>query len=181
MTVASPQVYATLRRALGPRLKAASFERVKGGRLGWSRSAGSQVLGIHFAVSPSGWTAAYGSQFTLGFELLPESSEREGSHPRDFGSLLSAEELEMIRRRNNLVAKQLPGPKPGDPLLSLTPNALDRLRRFNSPRRKPYLVGQDVCMRYYSLDDVSSWAIFLEPRIVALADAYEVWLQQHGS
>ncbi|HET6352136.1 MAG TPA: hypothetical protein VFG89_08415 [Coriobacteriia bacterium] len=87
----------------------------------------------------------------------------------------------MVRRRNNLVARLLPGPRPGDPPLLLEPNALDRLRRSNSPRRKPYRTGQDVSMRYYSLDDVASWALFLEPRLVALADTYEVWLRQQGS
>jgi len=181
MTVSSAQVYATLRRAIGPTLKVAAFERVKGGRLVWSRPLGHQTVAIHFVVSPSGWTAAYGSQFTLGFELLDEASAHENRQPRDFASLLSPKELEMVRNRNNLVARSLPGPRPGDPLLSLAPNALDRLSRSNSPRRQPYLSGQEVWMRYYSLDGVSSWAHLREPRISALSKAYEASVREDGS
>jgi len=181
MTVSSTDLYANLRRALDPSMKAASYKRLKGSRPAWSGALGNKVVVVHFAVSQSGWSAAYGSQFTLNFDLHDKPVAYNSAHLKRLGKLLSPEDLELVRELDNAVLKSLPGPRRGDPLSALPADVLLQLKLSHSPRAAPYSAGQDIWMHYYSLDDVATWARFLEPRMVSMASAYIAGLSSDGS
>jgi uncharacterized protein DUF6632 len=93
--ITSKQLYAGLRDALALTLRSEGFSRTKGGWLGWTRRRDGEHLTFWFQCDRWGWDPAFGSRFTLEFQLGGTPVPAEGSleFRVRYAELLSADEL----------------------------------------------------------------------------------------
>lgn len=181
----STEVYRVLRAKLGASCKAAGFRRTKGGMLGWYRPHEGRQLVFWFQCSRHGWDPHVGSQFSLEFQLADRPETGIGlKNRRGLCELLTAEELEEVRARQNEVIAALTPPPAGHWSEQLEGRARDWYLGQFEPVAERYAAGQDVWLRYGCEENVARWAEFLLPRLSRMLVEFETQTRdrtEHGA
>ena len=175
MKITAKILYGMLRDALAAELKAAGFLRLKAGVLGWTRLIGKESLTFWFQCDKWGWDNAFGSRFTLEFQLArsPVAGATGNFNKRfRFAQLLTSEELETVRSMNNSVKSSLEEPKPGHPIFYLGPEGQKAIRQDYELTVQPYRADEDVWLNYFTSEQVAEWAAFFKSRILRMATEF---------
>lgn len=173
--VTSKQFYQTFRSVLAPLMKVDGFKRLSGGRLGWTKPCGTEHLSLWFQCDKWGWNAVWGSTFTLEFQIAPEAGEAmtfKGRRER-FGYLLEGfQELDDLRRMNNVIIERLPGTVRNQAVTVVDDNGKTFVLEgfLNDP--EPAVYGRDLWLNYYSPEDVQSWAEYFEKKLLYFVAAF---------
>lgn len=144
--------------------------------LGWTRPSTQGHLTLWFQADERGWDAAWGSRFTLQFQLASEASSvlEPGGRFERIGYLLEGlDELDALRERNNLVIRQLPGTRNNQVKRQRMPDGSGCIVEgyVVEPDRSVY--GFDIWLHYYSAEDVQAWARYFQERLLRFVDLFE--------
>lgn len=174
--VTSKLLYQGLRTVLVPPMKNAGFKRMKGGQLGWTRRSGSEHLFFWFQCDKWGRSEAWGSRFTLEFQMAPGADDvmtLKGRFER-IGHLLEGfAELDELRRRNNAIIERLPGTLNGQVVKGTIGDGIDFVAEGFVVDNEPAVYGRDLWMNYYSMNDVNEWARYFEMKLLHFIDLFE--------
>ena len=179
------ETYRLLRSVVGPWFKQNDFKVAKSSYLTYQKPvAGPGFFIVRFQCHYHGWEKYKGSSFTVLVQLGPQAALEERIANR-LTAHLSLPELELVRARQNRVLRAIPPPPPeyvNDIVAGFGKSFKDPrpyIERFLEdwrPVAAPYSAGDDIWFRYFSEDDVRSWAILLLNHLRAL---HERWLA-HG-
>jgi hypothetical protein len=168
-------LYRELRSLLAPVMKRHGFKRLKSGYLGWVRTTAQGELTFWFQSNKWGWNDAWGSTFTVDFEFVPspiDSSSARKPRQQRIGYLLEGfEELDELRRMNNLVIQKLPGTMRREWVTRRLPDGTDLLVDGYKTDPEKAVYGRDVWLNYHSTEDVRAWAAYFGeklPRFISL-------------
>jgi hypothetical protein len=180
-TVTSRELYSLLRERIAPGLKQLGYKRLTGAMLGWTRPFGTEHLAFWFQCDRYGYMQDFGSSFTIEFQVSADTKFASGDLLRRerFHTLLSPEDLELVRELNNSVLSSLPEPGPSNPLHHVAPQLRESFVQAYLPEPTPYDRARDIWLHYFSAGDVRSWAEFLAPRIPGMVERYAS--MNHGS
>ena len=157
-------------------LTVAGFRRAKGVSLGWSRPEGDGSVFVSFQCDKYGWSDDWGSTFTCEIEISrsyqPRAADLGGRFR--FSHLLTGEELETLRERNNKVIEALPGYRAGKTVAATDEQGMECVIVGYRPAAEPYHSGWDTWMHYASETHVAQWGAYLEavlPKLIERAKA----------
>lgn len=177
----SPEVYALLKSELAPWFKSDGFKRAKG-PLSWYRECGSAYIVVWFQISRGGWDSHSGSKFVVGFQKSKKPVV--GANPsisNRLADFLSKSEREEVRNIQNRVIADLQPPPQDHPTLHISSDVtkwyLEKFREVSAPYRE----NEDIWLRYYSPQHVSSWASFIEPKLPECVSIAESWSSEFFS
>ncbi len=156
-------VHASLRAALSDPLAAMGFVPLKGSSFSVSRILQRSHLTISAQCDRYGFDALWGSSFTLEFQLSSERAAHTAS-PLDrerLSHLLTYDELEHLRTKNNLVIESLPGHLAGAAVSVADSDGFEATVVGYRPAIVSYTAGTDVWMHYFSIAHVHEWCIWL--------------------
>ncbi len=164
MKVTSGQVYTTLKGILSSPLTTAGFRRAKGVSLGWTKPEGDGSAFVSFQCDKYGWSDDWGSTFTCEIELSRTSQPRAANFGGRFrlSHLLTGEELETLRERNNRIIEALPGYLAGKTVAVTDGQGMECVIVGFRPAAEPYHSGWDTWMHYASEAHVAEWGAYLE-------------------
>ena len=175
MKVSSRDLYKELRLVLSPIMKAAGFKTVKGGMPVWERPSQDGHLGVWFECDKWGWNARWGSSFAVGFTTFSQPGQG-GKCVRNerLGYLLEGfDEYDQLRLRSNAVIARLPGTLNNQLVLGHTRDGRDYVIEGHRARTDPLVLGEDVWLNYYSLEDAQDWAAFFGAGLLRFVAIYE--------
>lgn len=177
MKVSSKDLYGTLRAQLAPVMKKAGFKRLQTGKLGWYRPEGNRYAMVLVQCDKWGWFPAFGSKFSLEFELGTEPSIGSCSSVDlmwSFGRLLAPEEREMVRVINNGVLESLPPPQSSDTFQAMGEDWQKMFLLDYQIRVQPYSENELIWLHYFTQRDVEAWGSFFMERIPRMVSDFLV-------
>lgn len=166
------ETYKLLRSILGPWFRDHGFKGAKG-YLTYQRRIGNKYLTVRLQCHHEGWDKYKGSRFTV-FVHLADDPKVDDVNLRRLTEYLSLGELEFIRARQNRVLASIPPPPPEHVKMMVSafektfrdPKPyIDIYLRDWQPVTRPYTPADDIWFRYFSGDDVRSWAILLHKHL----------------
>jgi hypothetical protein len=158
-------------------MKRHGFKRLKSGYLGWVRTIAQGELTVWFQSNKWGWNDAWGSTFTVDFEFVPSPIDTGSARkPRQqrIGYLLEGfEELDELRRMNNLVIERLPGTTRREWVTRRLPDGTDVLVEGYEIDSQKAVYGRDVWLNYHSIEDVRTWAAYFAEKLLRFISVFE--------
>jgi hypothetical protein len=158
-------------------MKRHGFKRLKSGYLGWVRTTPQGELTFWFQSNKWGWNDAWGSTFTVDFEFVPSpAGSSSAAKPRQqrIGYLLEGfEELDELRRMNNVVIERLPGTIRREWVTRRLPDGTDVLVEGYKTESQRAVYGRDVWLNYYSIEDVRGWAAYFAEKLARFISLFE--------
>ena len=155
----SNEVYALLREAWGPILRAAGFRRTVG-LSGWAQDHGGHFLLISPQVFHHGWDSVNGSCFTVEMDVAPKRKWQGGWGER-FGRSLPPEVVADVVAQQQQIARRI------------DERAARAARDSGQPSGRVNMceaTGDDfrysMALAYYDEDDVRAWLPLLTPLLL---------------
>lgn len=170
----STEVYRTLRGVVKPWCKSAGFQKGTGGMLSYHRRVSPGHETFWFQCSQWGWDAYTGSQFTVELQRASKWAPGNGDLRSRFARLMTRDELERVRRLQNLVISRLTRPPRDHWIHDDDVDADLRRSYFESfdPIELPHRTD-DVWLRYRDEADVRRWGDFLLPLLPSLLERFD--------
>ena len=170
----STEVYSVIRQVLAPWCKEQGFKRTEGGMLGWYKPFGDQFIVFWFQVSRDGWDKYACSKFILEFQVSAKPVIGAGHQRWRLPKFLNADELEHVRRMQNVVIAKLEKPDRGYYIFQLGDDVVKwYLAKFHLVHER-YSSTDDIWLRYKDREDVERWAVFVKgvlPKVIGLLSA----------
>jgi len=158
-------------------MKRHGFRSLRSSRLGWGRTSPVGDLTIWFQANKWGWNAAWGSIFTIDFEIIPSAIATGATQkPRQqrIGYLLEGfEEFDELRRMNNVVIQMLPGTIRHEWVTRRLPDGTDVLVQGYKTDPEKAVYGRDLWLNYHSIEDVRAWAAYFAEKLPRFVSRFE--------
>ncbi|WP_136413891.1 hypothetical protein [Herbaspirillum sp. ST 5-3] len=173
--------YRVLRSVLGPWFKENGFKSQSSSNPVYQRQVGPDFFVVKIRCHHDGWNPYKGSKFSVWIRSGPDPTLDDGAQFQ-LANYLSLPELEYIRARQNRILQNIPPPPPD--YINDMVKGFEKV--FKNPTTyiayfledwkqvsRPYSREDHVWFRYFSEEDVRSWAILVHNHVRAIHERWQ--------